>query len=651
MDGFLLLFDLCLSDYGVVLNERGDDAEKTFDALVDYILATPDMNQSKPVLFTAAVVGGRIPGDVALGILPPNAYEPADAAQSLADYKTLIPYHNTELDPRLWLTPTHPNDRPNRDPVLAIMMLLAWAAHTRRHVTLLREFPDLTGDELKAFGLRIYHAWHPLVEAKFQGGSIMARAIAQQAVDDRLNSVVEPIRFIKTTSTTSPLVWLATLKHKGSYLVDANADRYEVVVKAMHYIASEAQLVATMDEAVAGMGDDDADDNSAGERDLSVDEMHQVMFTNDVMHGLFHRDHIMHDPLVLTPHFAIALDAFLAPTVVMQSKKFVSVSSSAAVATMTMYQITERGDVSLREYFEERTTGGFPYYDYQFLGFIWQAATALLLAARAYHWHHGDAHTTNGMIRRVPDDSLYYNRPWVYALPSLDSPMGEPRLYVLDATDHRNCLFEWIDFGYSTVAVHDDPVLELDDAALRYDLMTLFNGGHPFGGAFINPMKMRGQSLPPVRWVEFHLANPLIIARGGMLTACRDLMTSSDNLDADLPDLLMGGAALVQMADVETLMLRYPDAVLVSALLHPAGSSAEGDASLPDEDTTPQATRGPKRARDVDTKAPDRKRQRLQCIICRQSQCTRRFCAALTTGRLAAAPAGSHLRSYVNKHV
>ncbi len=52
-DDFLVLLDLCLSDYGAMLHEYGDAAEETFDALVGYILAIPDMDRGKPVLFMA----------------------------------------------------------------------------------------------------------------------------------------------------------------------------------------------------------------------------------------------------------------------------------------------------------------------------------------------------------------------------------------------------------------------------------------------------------------------------------------------------------------------------------------------------------------------------------------------------------------------
>ncbi len=50
---FIMLIDLCLSDYGAMLNEFGSKAEQAFDALVNYVLTAPWAEADKPVLFMA----------------------------------------------------------------------------------------------------------------------------------------------------------------------------------------------------------------------------------------------------------------------------------------------------------------------------------------------------------------------------------------------------------------------------------------------------------------------------------------------------------------------------------------------------------------------------------------------------------------------
>ena len=198
----------------------------------------------------------------------------------------------------------------------------------------------------------------------------------------------------------------------------------------------------------------------------------------DVMQGMAMRDELMNGDGG-TPHMAIVLDAFVAPTA-----RFDEAHQRLVVAPdarpLSLYQITERGETSLGDFFALGPAP--PGVDPQSMDEIlacaqWQVVFTLYAQWVRHRRVHGDPHWNNIFLRKVTG-TVYAGRDWVYVLPG-------PQYVVVPAQRHRNWFVEIIDFGRTTSygVIPPDAVLERAGAAnflgdLSVALLSFYVKGH-----------------------------------------------------------------------------------------------------------------------------------------------------------------------------
>jgi len=593
---------------------------------------------------------------------PPQGFDTAAARSEYEYYKRLVardatfsargerPYHL--LFPRgldSWLA------GPYFSIASVFFLLVAWIMPVTETLVRLILAKGDKEERLFAAGILLvgsFRHWKQTVEQH------LTYQAMKESVDELLNALVVPTRFVKVESATSPRLWFGHLNNAGLALKALNAGRTEIAVKALPYLRDETQLTAIIE----GMRDDEEPGELAITEDegllMASDDLVAGMFTNDVLMGLFMRDMLLDDPLVLTPHMAICLDAFLAPRADINRTKtgFTAVppprTKEDADTRIHMYQITEKADVPLALFPNDAR-----YSDMTFRALNWQAAYSLVVMRYAEHWYHRDAKSNNGMYRKLADNSPCRDRPWVYALPPLDEAVSrEPRLQVLPPEAHQNLHFEWIDFGHSVFLTPGHPIWERNERLLRYDLGVLLFGAHPSDHKLVEPY---GEltTIPAGAIVtgksHWHEYTGLPIA--AELEAAFDrLRRPGFDVKRQWTELFDG--AVVHMPDMKTLLERYPNAILMGTLLEwnperrprfrePLQSQAE-------EEEEPQTERGPKRARDpeddTDSASPERKRTRTdgRCVMCHSVACgkhRRDFCRAILRGQLDVATGETHV--------
>ncbi len=396
--------------------------------------------------------------------------------------------------------------------------------------------------------------------------------------------------------------------------------------------------------------------------------------TVDVLFGLYFRHLLVTLPLVLTPHLAIVLDAFVAPLA--RSDEFVQKFLPDSAGGWAMYEMTPRGDFSFLHYIKGNAVDAgqtpIPYRRETFFSLIWQALFTITVLVMGRKVYHNDAHPPNLMGIVLAPSSPYYNKPWVYVLPPADDPDGEPRLYVLSPHMHQNLFCLVIDFDTAIIAGPHYLTTHREQRDLRWNLQKVLYGHTRTQDPFYHPLNLADH---PVRFFPVHqnvylTHGPLTFADEAQILTRDTWRLSDPTFDVELnwPSLESARLAITTVPDVETLRAQFPDAVVVGSLTSYAywtrvpprpAPEAEPEPVTPpapdspvvspdDIEETPQLQRGRRRARsgepgeDDDEPEPKAKRPRFRaCVVCgRDSEkpgirCTR-FCAALKAGDLRA---------------
>lgn len=456
-----------------------------------------------------------------------------------------------------------------------------------------------------------------------------------------------------TASVNKPRLWFAQIRDNPVLLLSdeddevadlraINADRHEVAIKAQPFPANMQEVVAIIKGARATIRDGDP-------HVLAIDTETPLLYTSDVLFGLLFRDLLLNEPVTVTPHLAVALDAFVGFGV--RVPKGEHELAPTASRSLWMYQVSERGDFTIGGLGlgQAVDAGGvaIPGSVDAMRSLMWQALFSVYVLARKHGIHHGDAHPGNILGRRLTPLSPLYNRPWVYVLPTLHEARGStPRYFVLPPEMHQNLFCMLIDFD-ATRFLPAGPASNYRD--LRWNMQRVLYG-HKLGmsddyvnGPFYNPLAVRDPvfffDAQESVYAKFgYVKNPAVLQQ-----MVADTIALSDaSFDLDNWPVLLGTsrACTVRVADEAQLAQRFPDAIAVAALTqYPNVSNPAGD------DTSSSPGDAPKRARDFDSDddddavEPPVKRPRFRsCSVCGAADasvapCTG-FCEAVAGGRL-----------------
>ncbi len=462
-------------------------------------------------------------------------------------------------------------------------------------------------------------AWYASLTSAFSDEHTdMAKRAREIVVADQFSSRFRNVRSIKTYSANTPRLWFAELVDGApADLRVLNAGRREVAIKAQPFPSDMDEMRALINGI---------DNNMRRFVMEGLDTGTPVLFTVDVLFGLLFRDMLLLDTggAVLTPHIAVALDAFIGFEVLGDKLNTVSPPK------LCMYQVTERGDFTLYQYLtgqaKDERRSSVPFNVDAFRGLIWQALFTVYVLARKHGIYHRDAHPGNIMGRRLPPDSPLYGRPWLYVLPPLDTSWSSPRYFVLEPEMHGNLFCMIIDFD-ATRFLPSGTTNNWRD--LRWDLQRVLYG-HRDDDPFYDPLLVDADTAFPFGSGAYDpslmdaAATPIIMQ---MTRDTRDLCRR--DLDVDNWPVLLGmpRATVHRVDDLDELARRYPSAVAVGAFpQYPSedytATPPSPRASVPDDDdVTDSSGTAPKRDREwhpSESPQPPKKRPRLQhqCLVC-----------------------------------
>jgi hypothetical protein len=464
--------------------------------------------------------------------------------------------------------------------------------------------------------------WYDKVEATYAANDNARRQAFQAQFRGRVHNVTH----VETQfSANKPLLWFAEIINfpigAPGDLRALNDNRREVAIKAQPFIGNVDQAKELYARAAGNLRD-----GLEG-----IDNETDISFTVDVLFGLLFRDMLLYEPLPPTPHLAVALDAFVGFEVALAHSKSTDLAPTTS-QRLLMYQITERGEFLVNHVKDSDVLRSM----------LWQAAFSVYVLGRKHGIRHGDAHPGNILGRNLKSDSPLYNRPWIYVLPSLGPPGSQPRYFVLEPAMHQNKFCMLIDFD-SARFLPDGSATNF--SALRWDMQRVFFGhvhDNPFYDALHvkNPVRFFDESKTIYRATikDKHVIGALV----------RDTIALSDaSVDLDNWPVLLETPrrTVLRVPDETELHRRYPNAIVVGALLQYPVAAASATASTEDDETGTSDS-SQKRSRDDDEKTePPSKRPRLGCRVCAagslEAPCTQ-FCQAIASGQLEVARPLAH---------
>ena len=395
--------------------------------------------------------------------------------------------------------------------------------------------------------------------------------------------------FRRIGSMFSPRVALVRLRSDD--MIAVNAARREVVIKMQPFYRNFAEFQAA---AALMAGDRLQGHTIVRDRLLS--------FTVDTAFGLFFRDRAVESARPVTPHFAIALDAFAAAKVDTDPATG-AWGMAGDAADVALYQITERGDanIGMLLFVRGHTVPGAarPPDRVIFGSLCWQLAFTFYAAAMAWGFAHGDGHQGNVMVRGVAG-TPYANRDWLYVLPG---PWGGgvERYFVMTAADHANCFLEVIDFGNSHLVSAEERTRPLMHKIFAQNLAYFL---------IDTPERVEERVAGLPRAPEWTIGKPERLFEA-MIAAGHVLRATPETDWTAIPFFGRAPGAPLPYTNLDEVLATHPNILLVGAL-----------------DTMPPAVAA--------AELPPNKRPRLQSDLE----------AALASGRLARAPPLGHLMDY-----
>ncbi len=357
--------------------------------------------------------------------------------QAYERFRRMGPHYFVDplLDPAQWIIGSLPPNRSAHwDAGAALRMLWAWVRG---------DVKTLTANQLLADNA-VVREW---LARQRDDQHLALPAAIDKLFNDRL-TIEHEVPAGSGESRYRPGLYLARLKNPSDWHMTAESSG--IVVKFQAFFHTVAEYREIVKDAIK-----DANEN---EGTTSMYQK-QLTFTLDVLNGVWLREVMLHDKVVLTPHFAIVLDAFALPLVERdpsdaQRLRPVTAAQRGHVA---MYQITERGDMTLHEYVRNA-----PVFRPETLeSILAQVTYTVYVAAVRDGVAHNDLHPGNVMIRNV-FNTPYANRHWVYGLPG-DHYLVVPREH------HGNWFVEIIDYGRTQLKSAETPWPEIE-AGIRYDL-------------------------------------------------------------------------------------------------------------------------------------------------------------------------------------
>lgn len=547
--------------------------------------------------------------DEALPVVPPTTHPQTrlasrnDLLLAVQAFRARAPHFfpDTNLSPDQWLAPPTPMQNPSHSAAAAVRMLWSWVrADTDWHTPLprMRDWLDALQGFRRGEQLPDQHA----IDRLFNDRLAVTRVVAPEAV----------------RSVTQPGLFFAELR--DGQLQQLAAGRVNVILKWQPFIETQAEYAAL----VAGAAEEEQ--YKTGDV-VRFDRL--LSFSMDVLHGLRFRNLLLEDAVVLTPHFAIVLDAFALPRVTLDTSAaphrvvlatvppepgaaaadpmeedeviisadgMVDSGRPAAPSTVCLYQLTERGDQTLYAY-----AHGAACTDKGFCTALWQTFFSIYVAAMRDGFQHRDLHASNVMIRSVVG-TPYAGRDWLYVLPALPGTPAPsaPRLFVLPAAVHQGLFVEIIDFGHSRLLRGSDVRPRQLDSGVRFDFQKVMYGRHLTSlETWSDPIGLDPE-LFQVDESSYARSNLSLEMRDHLVAVCRALCAASNTLDHWPTWMNMWGAAGIAGTQVvhtfDTLVgaaTAFPGLMLVGALETlpaPAQPKRRGEAAPVD----PRASKRPR---------------------------------------------------------